>query len=597
MDISKFKYRASFSSVIKTIIPAEYDKFLATASLKSLHGVFPPGLNPEDSPDLLYVVANGAVGNLCNKNADCISNADIVKIAPFSINKYLTVEHKRTEGAVGAISNFGFSKYGSNELMTAEEAIASNDPVNWVVGGFIWKILDENLANLVIESSDENSLRSNTVSYSWEVLFSDYHIMVGSQNLSEAKIITDKDEIEKLNPCLRANNGSGFNQTKEPIYRLIVGEMLPVGFSLTKNPAAHVQGVSVLEDKPTPKQQEEIIINLKANENLVTCAACNKPFDYNSVSESSMGAVHCPNCDCTLDQEGKVLKASDSQTNIIESLTIELAVAKEKLDKFEQNDKNISLSQKNSVNDNIKKNPDNDLTSKNKIKSNKMIKLKFNDSDKEVLETAASTDVYEIAKELNKKMTEYSAELDVKAAEAKTAQEASAKLKEDSAALAADLEKVKLELKNLNEVRAQEKVQADFSVRMADLNEKFELDADKSKSIAADIRGLDDESFASWLAKMQPFLVAKKFVPFEKKGDKVDDSEPDEDGDDEEMKKEKKAKAKKECKASILEQIADLKPFGEKIVNKVAEGTKSVADLFAEAFADLSEDKEKNKAK
>lgn len=39
----------------------------------------------------------------------------------------------------------------------------------------------------------------------------------------------------------------------------------------------------------------------------VVCKHCLKPFDYNLQTEVAMGAVNCPNCLTTLDQEGKVL--------------------------------------------------------------------------------------------------------------------------------------------------------------------------------------------------------------------------------------------------------------------------------------------------
>ena len=41
-------------------------------------------------------------------------------------------------------------------------------------------------------------------------------------------------------------------------------------------------------------------------ENIIACKNCDTSFDYNSVSEVSMGAVECPNCHATIDQTGTV---------------------------------------------------------------------------------------------------------------------------------------------------------------------------------------------------------------------------------------------------------------------------------------------------
>ncbi len=590
MDLStKYKYKMECSATVKIVVPTDTDTYLAKASLDNLKQYFPAEISPDESPDLLYIALAGFNGGICNKNGDGVTKQTAINIAEKFKNKYIDLEHDRKQ-IVGNIIGYGFTKHGETESITKEEALAYDGPIDVILSGYVWQMINEELSNEIIESANESSLKYGRISGSWEVLYNDYEICVGSRNIHEGQIISESTEIESYSKYLRSNGGKGIDNKGQEVFKVIKGDCLPVGLGLVGAPAGMVKGVSILEDKPTPEQQEKIAEDLKANKTDV----------IEIVSEEKQLELAAATNLKTVDENFKVsardlseaLKRAGQAGEDAKISISELTKSIEEYNKNKEKDKNISLSEKNSVNDNIKKNPDTDLTSKNKIKINKMIKLKFNDSvsDKEVLETAASTDVYEIAKELNKKMTEYSAELDVKAGEVKAAQEASAKLKEDSATLAADLEKVKTELKTLNEVRAQEKVQADFSVRMADLNEKFELDADKSKSIAKQIRGLDDEAFTAWFEDIKTFLVAKKFVPFKKEGEDEDEDESDDSGDD---KKEKKEKVKKESKASILEEIAALKPFGEKIVNKVAEGTKSVADLFAEAFADVEKEKSK----
>ena len=186
--------------------------------------------------------------------------------------------------------------------------------------------------------------------------------------------------------------------------------------------------------------------------------------------------------------------------------------------------------------------------------------------------------------------------------EAKTAKAEKEQIKKDQEAIAADLEKVRAELKQINEVRAAEKAQNDFNARMGELNEKFALAPAQSKSIASDIKGLDDESYSKWLTKMEAFLVAKKCeaeeddaakeakakksAPFEKKGDDKSDKEDDKDMDDAAG---KKAKAAKEAKASLLEDIKNLQPETQAVINKMSGESNTLEEMVASAFKGLVE--------
>lgn len=41
---------------------------------------------------------------------------------------------------------------------------------------------------------------------------------------------------------------------------------------------------------------------------MIKCGNCGKEFDDTKQAEVAMGAVECPHCKSTVDQEGKVLK-------------------------------------------------------------------------------------------------------------------------------------------------------------------------------------------------------------------------------------------------------------------------------------------------
>lgn len=564
--MKNFKYSTSFSSAIKTVIPNDYDKYLATASLNSLKDVFSDGLDPEANQDLLYIAANGAVGGISNKNYDCISTADMVKIAPQSINKYFTVEHSRKDGAVGAISNYGFSEYGSNKILTQEEALASKDPVNWVVAGYIWRVLSPGLVKMLIQSSDENSLNYSKCSLSWEILFSEYNLMVGSSNINDAQIITDPDKIEKLSKYLRANGGSGIiKETKESVHRLIVGEMIPAGYSVVARPAASVQGILTIEDEVP----QIIPIKSQAEED-----KSNEVIEINSIDKSlELAAAYSDVAE--INNSITLVPATQKELDFY-NLSPEF---KEKDNKNKENIKNIATENKKCVN----KNTNLSIINKNIKKS---MKLKFNDITKDSLESVANTDLYELAKDLNEQSTKFAVERDAKAAEADLAKKEVADVKAKNEALAADLEKVKVELNKLEEARAKEKIQNDFNVRMSDLKEKYTLDAAQARSIAKQIRGLDDETFASWLEDHSAFLVAKETPDFIK--EKMDSKKEDEKSKEDDKEDEKECKAKKECKASLIDEIKALKPETKPIENKITVN-KTTQEIWAEAFAGLAE--------
>ena len=56
---------------------------------------------------------------------------------------------------------------------------------------------------------DAEDFDYNKISASWELGFNEYHVAIGSQNLSEAEVISDPQKIKEFEKYLRANDGSG----------------------------------------------------------------------------------------------------------------------------------------------------------------------------------------------------------------------------------------------------------------------------------------------------------------------------------------------------------------------------------------------------
>ena len=193
-------------------------------------------------------------------------------------------------------------------------------------------------------------------------------------------------------------------------------------------------------------------------------------------------------------------------------------------------------------------------------------------------------DLYDLAKEMNDQSTRFAVERDMKIAETDLANKHIADLKSKNESIMAELEKVKAEMLTMEEARMKEKVQNDFNGRMSELKDQYMMDPMQAKSIAKQIRGLDEETFASWLEDHSPFLVAKehdKEMPDFIK-EKIQEKE------ELDKEKEKDSKAKKESYASLIDEIKSLKPETKQIENKILV-KKTNQDIWAEAFAGLAE--------
>lgn len=288
-DLSKdssYPYLATGASVVRAVVSEEKDRFLATASLAEL-GKYIPDIDTAKNVDLLGIAFNIFVANRFNKNDDVSDSATSVALAKSFINKPINIEHNRQKVA-GVVLNYAFTRFGSNEPMTEEEALASTDPFNVTLGGIIWRIVHPQLAQLIEECSDPSSADYEKISASWEVGFLDFAVAAvdgNSRNLADAQIITDKEEISKLKEYMKAFGGKGTKNDKK-LYRLIQGEALPLGVGLTTSPAAEVLGVvtEVTIDQP---ENEDTSKNEKVEEAVAT-KTDNSTENISQIKESAV---------------------------------------------------------------------------------------------------------------------------------------------------------------------------------------------------------------------------------------------------------------------------------------------------------------------
>ena len=243
----KYKYTTKFLQPI--IASADIDQEnikISKASLEDLKSLIPSSVELDKNIDLVGVAFNADVVNKFNRNHDGISTDTALAVKDYFVHKPTNIEHKK-QRIVGHIVSAGFSGYGNNELLSPEELTGTSDPFNISLGAVVYRMVDRRFAELLNKSVDPDSPMHNQVSASWEIGFNDYQIAVGSENLSEAEIVTDEKQIEELSQYLKASDGRGEMDDGTIVRRLVVGNVYPLGIGFTANPAADVEGVVVSE--------------------------------------------------------------------------------------------------------------------------------------------------------------------------------------------------------------------------------------------------------------------------------------------------------------------------------------------------------------
>ena len=239
-----YKYKTRFSNVVTASINFDNNLLLSQASLEPIKGLIPKSVNLEKNVDLIGAAFNGAVVNAFNKNGDGIDTDTAIEFKNYFIHKPTNIEHKKQK-VVGHIVNSAFSSFGENKILTDEDVKGSLDPFNIALAAVVYKTVDKDFAEALLESNDPESNLYQKISASWEIGFNDYYIALGSDKLNEAEIITKKEQINEFKKYLRGFDGAGFTNDGTPVYRLVTGRIYPLGIGFTTNPAANVSGVIV----------------------------------------------------------------------------------------------------------------------------------------------------------------------------------------------------------------------------------------------------------------------------------------------------------------------------------------------------------------
>lgn len=513
---SKYKYTTSFLQPI--IASADIDQKnikISKASMDDLKTLMPESINLDKNIDLVGVAFNAAVVNTFNKNHDGISTDTALAVKDYFVHKPTNIEHKK-QRIVGHIVSAGFSSYGDSEILKDEDLAGYEDPFNIALGAVVYRMVDKKFAQLLNESADPESPLHNQVSASWEIGFNDYQIAVGSENLSEAEIVTDEKQIKELSQYLKAAEGNGTMKDGTLVRRLVVGDVYPLGIGFTANPAADVEGV-VLADT-------------------------GDDFKISDRRDSSI------NID---DRSERILK------NIL-------------------NFKNkISQSEKNTVKSERESNPS-IMNTNQLVQEIKSVLDEKLSSEKMSKDTFAEESVASISSLVNQAIREKNEEYKQQLSSAK---EEKANVEAQHQELSASVEEMKQKLeaaedkiRQFEEDTQRQEALARFNARMEAVEQDYELSEADLKIVASEVKELDlaDEAFASYREKLAIVFAHKDKEHIQAEKEKFDNAVSEA--------VEKRVTDMKETKASTEPAVVEEKVNLEEVLEDAEQVTPEISN-------------------
>ena len=281
----KYKYTTKFESSLISCVKGD-ESFMSKASLENLKPLLPQDIDFSENIDLIGVAFNAAIVNKFNKNDDGMDSATAARVIKNFLHKPTNIEHDKGK-VVGHIVSAGFSEYGTNSLIEIEEALAKKDPYNIALGAVVYKYANKEFAKLIERSVDPQDSLYQSISTSWEVGFSEFVIAVGGADLKDAEIISNPKHFEEMRRKLKAYGGAGKLDDGSHVYRLLTGEIYPLGIGFTTNPAADVKGLY-------SDNESSSMVEIKDKRDKKTFFDIKKK-DYNKKTESSISQIQLAN--------------------------------------------------------------------------------------------------------------------------------------------------------------------------------------------------------------------------------------------------------------------------------------------------------------
>lgn len=578
--MKEFKYKTSFSSLVKCVINEEKDRFLSKASLDNLKTIIPEQY--QNQIDLLPISFNSCTPNLGNKNGDMIDANTALAIYKNFIGRPINTEHSRNNGAIGHIVDAAFSKFDENyaigkgsEIIKASDIKNKKEPINLSLAAVLYRLYYTDLIDEIEESSNPDSPKYMSISASWELSFSSFNLAVGSKYLEDCEIISDEKEIEANKKYLIGEGGCGKLPNGKPVYRLLTGEVYALGIGLTNNAAGEVRGIyienqeskasksnllsesfiKILKELPESGMGYQIC-DLTMNddsilENIIisNCSILPENIDSSKIKDIKIKEIKSHNhktvkCSC-----GKIISqyrcsSANKTEEIIEFGCFECKDKKEEVKaNIEKNIKKVENNLSHLEKDDVKSND---------INKNFMKLTQIKDITDANLKEISAADVSGLLdSEIQKIGVEYKEKLEQKEKAAKASAEKIEELTKAQKEVQDKLDKITADHNKLIEANKQKEQVEVFSARMQTLEDEFELNQEEKDMLAEDIKACEsDEAFAKFMKKNNLFLKNKK------KNKNVDKEDKKDGGKDEQ----------KEANASINTQkvVDDALKNGEK---------------------------------
>ena len=495
----EYKYSTRFQAFARAVNINETSKKLATASLKELANVFSSRISKkiDDNPDLLFIASNLIICDHINLNGDAVSKQDLLAVYEKFKLKPLDLQHDR-ELVRGAIYDVGFSIYPTNKMISAEEAAKSDEPIQLVVGGYLWKLVDPDLCRFLVEASDEKSEKFGLISTSFELLFDSYDICIGTNgntDINDAKIIKPGEPLyEKYNSLLKQNGGSGI-EGDNIIGRILRDDILPAGAGLVTKPASGLKGILTLTTSKSEKEGEKLEEDDK-NE----LQESNKEWLKNA-PQSGVGQ-HI--CDIEM-KDGTTYKS----VAILNCSTIPNCINAKNIKSIKLSEKDIKA-EISCVNDNIKQ-----INQIDKImpKIKDLIELEAQWNELRKLETSASVREF-IEGELTKLSSDFAVENKKKEELLKTVEANKATAESKVKELESTVNTLNEHVSKMKAEESARKQQEKFNERMNTVDATFALEPHERSMLADDVKKMPheecgDADFGAWLDKHKVLMKEK----------------------------------------------------------------------------------------
>jgi hypothetical protein len=461
---SKFDISAAVNIGVKECFAS--NNLISHASLDDLKNLMPPEEIRGQNPDLLYTAFPAFVVNLVNSNDDGIMTNEALALAPLFKDKQTNIEHMRSY-IVGHVIGHGFSSFPNNDEISSKDLEGTKDPFNVSLASVIYRVADQYFAETLEDSANPQHYLYKDISASWELGFDEFVLALGSKQISEAEIVDQDSQIKELSKFLRAEGGSGFTDDGVPVYRLVMGNSVPLGIGYTSNPAAAVRGITVASADSTD------------------------PPPLSEEHKKSVVSFVLSNAELA-EQISSFYKEQETSSKISPPDPLEKDLDKNTT-KSEKKNKKTSQSTKRTVIKNTMK-----INSIDDIQQDKWEEIEASDMRDFV------RNQLKIANDKYVALTE-----EALAKEAKLEQE-----KSDAASQneknAADLKVVQAELETLKKESAEAAQVASFNERMASLSEDYELNDGVRKVIAKQIRSLSNEEYTEWREEFDILQASNK---------------------------------------------------------------------------------------